>query len=308
MDISTPVTPARGLVHAFVPPRYDLLFKRVFSDERNSDLLGGLLQRVLTLPDQDLVTLALPDTHTLADQPDDKTAVFDVKVTTATGKQVVIEMVLSPTRDLPERLVYYSASMVTSQMVRGARYGTINQSICLVFADFVMFDDDALHHRFVFHDRDLDTTLTDVVLIHVIELPKLSAEPDGTLEWRWLKFLAANTPEEMDMAAGDDPHITRAATVVRRYNADEQFRYELEARERFLHDQASREHTAHLDGFDKGHAEGLSEGHAEGVEDGEQRKAVSVARNALSMGMSVEQVAALTGLDPAEVARLSQEP
>ncbi|MCL2465850.1 MAG: hypothetical protein FWF02_08715, partial [Micrococcales bacterium] len=86
--------------------------------------------------------------------------------------------------------------------------------------------------------------------------------------------------------------------------------------ERFLHDQASRQRNAHLDGFDeghaeglaKGHAEGLTEGHVEGVEDGEQRKAVAIARNALSMGMSVEQVAALTGLDPAEVARLSQQP
>ena|GEM_PF-4207930 len=62
------------------------------------------------------------------------------------------------------------------------------------------------------------------------------------------------------MAAGDNPHIARAATLVRHYNADEQLRHELQAHERFLHDQASRELTARLDGFDDGHAEGHAKG------------------------------------------------
>ncbi|MCL2468583.1 MAG: Rpn family recombination-promoting nuclease/putative transposase [Micrococcales bacterium] len=287
MDTPTPATPALVLLGAFVPPHYDLLFKKVFSDERNTDLLVELLRPVLSLPDEDCTAVALPDTHTLADDPDGKTAVFDVKVTTGTGKQIAVEVVLSPTRDLPQRLVYYNASMVTAQMVRGAAYGTINQTICLAFVDFVMFDDDELHHRFAFHDREHGTRLTDTALVHVIELPKLSDEPDGTVEWRWLKFLAANSPEEMAMAAGDDPHITRAATVVRRFNADEQFRYELEARERFLHDQASREHTAHLDGYDEGRVE--------------------VARSLLGAGMAIEQVAAHTGLDVTKVTQLSRE-
>jgi len=172
------------------------------------------------------------------------------------------------------------------------------------------------HHRFVYHDREHDVTLTDLSMIHVLELPKLTCEPDGTVEWQWLRFLAARTPEEMTMAAGDNPHIARAATLVRHYNADEQLRHELQAHERFLHDQASRELTARLDGFDDGHAEGHAkgraeghaEGRAEGMADGEHRNAVRVACNALSMAMPVDQVAALTGLEPTEVARLSQEP
>ncbi|MCL2849855.1 MAG: Rpn family recombination-promoting nuclease/putative transposase, partial [Micrococcales bacterium] len=62
------------------------------------------------------------------------------------------------------------------------------------------------HHRFVYHDREHDVTLTDLSMIHVLELPKLTCEPDGTVEWQWLRFLAARTPEEMTMAAGDNPH------------------------------------------------------------------------------------------------------
>ena len=108
------------------------------------------------------------------------------------------------------------------------------------------------------------------------------------------------------MAAADNPQIARAAILVEHYNADEQFRYELEARERFLHDQASRQLTARLDGFDQGHAEGRAEGHAEGVVEGAAAAVRSAALNALRLGLSEEQVCAVTGLDHAEIARLAQ--
>ncbi|MCL2422931.1 MAG: Rpn family recombination-promoting nuclease/putative transposase [Micrococcales bacterium] len=272
----------------FYPPRSDLLFKKIFGDDRNTDLLAGLLQPVLKLPEADWDDVVLPDTHTLAGAHDDKTAVMDLRVATATGRHINVELQLAPTRDLAERMVFYLASMVVSQMARGKAYATLNQSVCVLITDFVMFaDDEDYHHRFRFYDETHGVLLTDVVQVHVLELPKIPDVDDGTVEWRWLRFLAARTPEEMDMAAGDNPQIVRAATLVRHYNADEQFRYELEARERFLHDQASRVHTAHLDGFDEG--------------------VVSVARNGLAMGMTVEQISALTGLSPAEIAQLSQE-
>lgn len=275
----------------FLPPRSDLLFKKIFGDERNTDLLVGFLQPVLGLPDADWARLALPDTHTLSRQAEDKTAVLDVKVTTATGRHVDIEVQLFPTRDLAARLVYYTSSMVVSQLTRGRAYESINQAICLLITDFVMFDDEHRHHRFVYHDPDRRTTLTDLTVIHVLELPKLTDVDDGTVEWQWLRFIAARTPEEMAMAAADNPQIARAATLVTHYNADEQLRYEIEARERFLHDQASRQLTAHQDGFDQG----------------QQSKAISVARNALGMGMSVEQVSELTGLSTTEITQLAQE-
>ncbi|MCL2468584.1 MAG: Rpn family recombination-promoting nuclease/putative transposase, partial [Micrococcales bacterium] len=268
MDTPTPASPALVVVGAFVPPRYDLMFKTIFSDEHNSDLLAGFLRPVLKLPEADWTTLALPDTHTLATWPDDKVAVLDVKVVTATGRHVDVEVQLFPSRDLVERVLFYNASMMTSQMVRGAAYDTIHQTISVLITDFVVFDDQVRHHRFVYHDREHDVTLTELSVVHVIELPKLCDDDDGTVEWQWLRFLAANTPEEMAMAAADNPDIARAATLVRHFNADEQFRYEQAAHERFLHDQASRQRNAHLDGFDEGHAEGLAKGHAEGLTEG----------------------------------------
>ncbi|MCL2423348.1 MAG: hypothetical protein FWD11_05555, partial [Micrococcales bacterium] len=60
------------------------------------------------------------------------------------------------------------------------------------------------------------------------------------------------------------------------------------AREKFLRDQATREAW----GREQGRAEGRAE----------------VARNALGMGMSVDQICTLTGLSSSEVDRLTYEP
>ncbi|MCL2423472.1 MAG: hypothetical protein FWD11_06190 [Micrococcales bacterium] len=78
------------------------------------------------------------------------------------------------------------------------------------------------------------------------------------------------------MAAGTDPDMNAPATLVRRFSADETARHELESREKFLWDQQAAM--------------------SETVE--------TIACNALRLGMTVDQVAAVTGLDPAEVAAL----
>jgi predicted transposase/invertase (TIGR01784 family) len=54
--------------------------------------------------------------------------------------------------------------------------------------------------------------------------------------------------------------------------------------------------------------EGRQEGRQEGLQEGRQEERRAIALNLLSSGMSVEQVASLTGLSLEQVQRLSQEP
>jgi len=341
VDLSTPAL-GTALRRQFVPPCKDLLFKTIFGDERNTDLLTDLLQSVLDLPGEDWAQLTLPNTHTLAEQALDKTAVLDVKVTTATGRVIDVEVQLWPTPHLPERLVFYTSKMVTAQMVRSAGYATLKQTICVVIAGFVMFDDGARHHRFVYHDPEHRTTLTQITAIHTLELVKVPTTADGTVQWQWLRFIAARTEEEMDMAAADNPQIARAATLVKHYNADETFRHQLEAREKFLHDQATlrdavekaqhdqatlrdamekaqhdqatlreaMEKAQHdratlREALEEAH-EAIEEAHDNGLLEGHEEGLRAAARNALQLGMSVEQVCTFTKLDITEITQLAQ--
>ena len=54
--------------------------------------------------------------------------------------------------------------------------------------------------------------------------------------------------------------------------------------------------AAREDGFAEGRAEGIAEGMEKGREEGREEGKVAVAQNLLRMGMSVENVAAATGL------------
>ena len=54
-------------------------------------------------------------------------------------------------------------------------------------------------------------------------------------------------------------------------------------------------------GREEGKVEGREEGKAEGMQAGERNKAIAIARNLISSGMSLEDVARMTGLTVDEV-------
>lgn len=58
------------------------------------------------------------------------------------------------------------------------------------------------------------------------------------------------------------------------------------------------------EGRAEGLAEGLAEGHAEGLEAGRHQQKIESAKNAISLGLSEQQVAAISGLSPEEVRQL----
>ena len=85
--------------------------------------------------------------------------------------------------------------------------------------------------------------------------------------------------------------MAEAVAVLKELSADERARMRAEAREKWLWDQATREHASEA----KGRAEGKAEGKAE------------VARSLLASKMPVADIAKFTGLSLAEVEGLSAE-
>ena len=62
--------------------------------------------------------------------------------------------------------------------------------------------------------------------------------------------------------------------------------------------------TARQEGLDEGRAEGLTIGRAEGRAEGQKEKALDVARNLKSMGLSDEMIAKATGLPEEDIREL----
>ena len=180
----------------FLSPRSDIIFKLLFGDERNIELITNFLKSVLRLPADDYDEVTIVDPHLLQEFKGDKLGVLDVKVKTRSKKVINVEIQIKPTSELRERIVYYSAKMVTEQMGSSDDYLKIKRVISIIITDFVLVpENDAYHNRYTLRDPETGSEFTDLVEVNTLELPKLPSSGDGTELWRWMKFLAAQNKE-----------------------------------------------------------------------------------------------------------------
>jgi predicted transposase/invertase (TIGR01784 family) len=76
--------------HELLKPRNDAVFKSLMNDKR---LLVSFLQSALDLPPEDYHEVQIVDPHLPGERPEDKLGILDVKVTTAQGNIVDVEIV-----------------------------------------------------------------------------------------------------------------------------------------------------------------------------------------------------------------------
>ena len=116
-----------------------------------------------------------------------------------------------------------------------------------------------------------------------------------------MKFLTNQTDEE-DLK---EEKINKAFKTLLKVSADDEVREIYRLRELTERNRISEQTVAREQGRAEGLAKGLVEGEKVGLEkglaEGEKKAKIESARNALSLGLSVEQVAIITGLSIEEV-------
>jgi predicted transposase/invertase (TIGR01784 family) len=290
-------------VEELVSPRNDLVFKQIFGNEKNTEVLAAFLDQVLELPEGDLESVTLGNTHLWGDTWYGKQAVLDVLLTTVSGRMIDVEIQVRVMPNLRERLTFYNARMLSSQPVRGDDYSVLRQAVAIMICGENICASEAYHYHFELYDERERESWSDLLQIHILELCKLPAEPDGTGLWEWVKFLNVSTYEELEMAEKLDPMIGEAATVVRHFNEDEEARIQAMMHEKWVRDQTTWRNHARREGLAEGRAEGLAEGRAAGNREAMERVALS----ALASGFEIAQIAALTGLSNDEIRALRDE-
>jgi predicted transposase/invertase (TIGR01784 family) len=281
----------------FLSPRNDLVFKMLFGDARNTGPLTDFLKATLELPAEDFLDIVLIDPHLHGEGIDDKRGILDVKVRTATGKIVDIEIQVAERPEMRERIVFYLSRMITEQIGRGEDYQEIERSICILITDYIQIpNNDCYHNRFRLYDPRTEEEFTDLMEVNVLELPKLPHNTDGTALWDWLKFLAARREEELKMLAEKNPQVGKAVARLQELSEDERARLLAESHEKWKWDDAARIRAARNKGLEEGHEKGLEEGLEKGL--------LSVAQAALKRNLPIEEIMALTGLSREKIQSL----
>jgi predicted transposase/invertase (TIGR01784 family) len=191
-------------------PKVDVAFKLLFGDERSKSILADFLKAALPeLAGEEFEELTIVDPHLKREFIDDKLEILDVKLRTARGKSIDIDIQISGIPEMRSRITYYLSNMITEQIGRGGHYNDLKKAISIVITDYDFIPETSrCHTTYRMLETEEHFPFNDLMEIHVLNLERLPAEGEGKL-LDWLRFLKAETEEEFKMLAEKNPMIRK---------------------------------------------------------------------------------------------------
>jgi predicted transposase/invertase (TIGR01784 family) len=280
-------------------PQIDIIFRKIFGTENNIEYLKDFLQAVLGFDDEEFTGLKITDPHQLPSTPKGKLSILDVKVITASGKRLNVELQVLPNPEMKSRITYYLSKMVTDQLQNGMHYHELQRSICIVVTSFNLIENtDQYHTVFRMMEQNQHFSFNDLTEIQVLDMTKIPQNENDELT-NWLRFIRAKKKEEFEMAAQASPVIQEAYAYLVELSADEKIRLIAEEELKLQRDEYARMTGSKREGRIEGEAIGLAKGKVEGR--------AEVARNLARLGMDVETISKATGLDPIQIDEILSE-
>lgn len=279
-----------------LPPRSDFVFKRIFGDERNLDILMDFLQSVLTIPHDEYAEVMLADTNLNKDYDSGKNGILDVKIRTTNGKLIDVEIQRKSVPNVQERILFYTSKMFLEQIGEGDDYSKIKQVITIFITDYKLYEDTAYHHWFHLNDVVHGIRFSELLEVNTLELTKLPKDTDQTNLYNWLKFIKVETREELNMLATANPQINKAKTVLLRMSEDENARH--------LYDSIQLKEMDNQVLMKQAVTQGITQGIGIGKAQGISEATLQFARNMLDDNEPLEKIARFTKLSYSEIESL----
>jgi predicted transposase/invertase (TIGR01784 family) len=273
-----------------------------------ADIISGIIRQKVR--DVEIRNNELP-----TDDVDDKQERLDVNCVTDDGRQINLEMQASRMEELPggshenlkNKSVYYLSDLYSTQSVKGKDYNKLARSYQVTFCTYPVFPNrKKFVNEFTLRNEDGEQ-LSDAVTVVFVELSKLGKiikKPIGEMSSieKWAIFLQyADKPKQRELVekiAESKGEIKMALNTLIHVSQDERERAINRSRRMWQTDFESNMNTSREAGFIEGRSEGRTEGSNE--------RAITVARSALRKNFSVDDIADITGLSPAEIEALRQ--
>lgn len=243
-------------------PTNDYVFKRIFGRTGNEDITKVLISAIIG---QKVRKVELNDSPILdKDLKHDKVGVLDVKANLDGGKICNIEMQVTEQEDIEKRIMFYWSKLYFSQIKEGDQYEGLHKTIVILIAKFEL---DSIKEIGNFHtkwnireEKFSKTILTDVLEVHIIELPKLMRQlKNNEISKKdkvalWSVFIMH--PERIgEKEMSEDSFVKRAKEELTKIQQDERERYLAEQRLIQIREKKAIEAF----GYDKGKKEGNKE-------------------------------------------------
>ena len=304
--------------------RNDYAFKKLFGTYENKDIMIEFISLVTKIRKADFKDVQIENSETHPQFFDDKVGRLDIKILLQDGKKIDIEMQNIYFDYYTKRSIFYWTELLTENFKHGADYSELNKCIAINILNQPFKLTDKLHSLYKILEWEDHSLLDDIFEIHFFDLTKLN-DTDMTELEKWLLFIKTEDNDVRAQLAQENPVMAKANEVMNNFYLDDKERERYMAAGRHESDRISMIHESERQGLERGIRQGLEQGirqgmergikqgleqgirqgKQEGLEEGSHQKAIETAKNLLSIGLSIENIAKVTGLGTQEVYRLT---
>lgn len=310
--------------------RFDWAVKRMLRDKANFAVLEGLITVLLG---EKIIITELLESEGNQNSGDDKFNRVDIKAKNSKGEIIIVEVQLTRQLYYLQRMLYGVSKAITEHIQIGNKYDQVKKvySINILYFDLGQGSDYLYHGKTIFtgvHTGDQlkvntkeaneirmtvpENVFPEYYIIRVNEFNDVATTP---IE-EWLDYLKNNHIKDNTSTPGLQEarkkllYMTMSDSDRRAYDAhmddimvqnDVLDTAKMEGRAEGLEEGRAE---GRAEGLEEGRAAGLEEGRAEGLEEGVQKKALEVAKNLKSMGLSIQDIQRVTGLSKDEIESL----
>ena len=277
----------------------DFGFKRIFGTAPNKDLLINFLNSLFD-GRKVIKSLKYSNSEHVGDIYTERKAIFDVYCESEDGEKFIVEMQNASQKFFKDRSVYYSTFPIREQAPKGDTWNyKLNPVYTVALLNYDMKDETAFDMNEISHHVQLCDTATkrvfydklEFIYVEVAKFNKTENELVTPYD-KWLYALKNLSSLNERPAALRDKIFDRLFQVaeIAKFTPVELKEYEDSLK-------TYRDLKNSLDTAEE-------KGRVEGRVEGEKRKAIAIARNLKSMGMSISDVSKATGLQEEEIKAL----
>ncbi len=229
--------------------KIDIIFKRVFGNEQNEEIIAAFISDMLDIPRNRIIHVEIKNVELPPEEIDQKFSRLDLNLI-VDGRKVNIEMQVNRDMAYKERTLYYWSKLYSDDLKSGDDYSELSQTICVNIINFNLFDCEDYHSHFLLKEKERDEVMTDKLAIHFFELKKVVKFKKNKRMEDWLTLINAETEGDL-MALQQStsiPEIQKTIVILRELSADEKIREEARRREKRLHDEATALNFAKREG------------------------------------------------------------
>ena len=283
----------------FLDIKTDFAFKKVFGSEGSKDLLISFLNSVIEFDQQQTITdLTIVDPYSIPLLKGMKDTFVDVKAELSDNTRVIIEMQVLNHEGFEKRVLYNAAKNYSLQLKKGDAYHLLNPVIALTITDFILFkNSDELINRFKLLEKNHFIQYSDDIELIFIELPKFNKTEQEliSIQDKWVYFIK-NAGNLDYMPKNLNQELEKAFSIANEANLSEE-ELELQHKKKdFIYIQKSSIEFATKTGMEQGLEKGL--------EQGEWQEKLKIIENANRMGLPMQTIIELTGLDEEKISAL----